>query len=91
MLGYYLDFVCVDRRLTVEVDGASHRGREDWDRQRDAALARKGFKTLRFANDTVRDHLDGVMHAVRSELNAVAPTRPLRGHPPRDGEGKRTP
>lgn len=87
LLGYYLDFVCLSRGLVVEVDGGSHEGHGEWDRQRDAALARLGLKTLRIPAASVRDHLPEVMEFIFRELEAAAPTRPLRGHPPRDGEG----
>jgi len=87
LLGYYLDFVCLSRNLIVEVDGSSHEGRGEWDRQRDAALARHGLKTLRISATSVRDALPDVMEFILRELEAAAPTRPLRGHPPRGGEG----
>ncbi len=87
MLGYYLDFVCIDRRLIVEVDGSGHDGRVEWDRRRDAALSAEGFRTIRLRNESIRDHLDDVMVRIVEVLEAAVPTRPLRGHPPRDGEG----
>ena len=85
MLGYFLDFVCLDRRLIVEVDGAGHD--QQWDRRRDAAFAREGFRTLRFDNAAVRDNLPDVVDAISAALNAAPPTRPLRGHPPSAREG----
>ena len=88
MLGYYLDFVCLSRGLVVEVDGESHEGRGEWNRERDAALARVGLKTLRIAAVDVRDRLPDVMDFILRELERAAPTRPLRGPPPRDGEGE---
>jgi len=90
--GYILDFVCFDRRLIVEVDGASHdhADRTRKDRVRDAVLAREGFLTLRFKNETIRDGVDGVIEEVRMQCR-TAPTRsPLRDdHPPHKGEGER--
>lgn len=83
--GYFLDFVCMDRRLIVEVDGRSHDPARDG--QRDAALARLGFRTLRFDNAAVRDDLHRVTESILAELDRAAPTRPLRGHPPPRGEG----
>jgi len=74
MLGYYLDFVCLDRRLVVEVDGRSHDLNAEWDERRDAALAREGFRTLRFQNVTIRDDLDWVIIQIVEVLRA-APTR----------------
>ncbi len=47
--GYIADFVCLDARLIVEVDGPVHSEPEQQlkDVERDAALARHGFRTLR--------------------------------------------
>jgi very-short-patch-repair endonuclease len=48
-----VDFVCVARRLVVEMDGAGHGGQ--YDQQRDAYLRRLGFRVLRFENDALAD------------------------------------
>ncbi|MBN9479778.1 MAG: endonuclease domain-containing protein [Bordetella sp.] len=87
--GYYLDFVCFERRLVVEVDGVSHAtdAQALKDRVRDAVLAGEGFMTLRFDNAAVRDDLDGLMRGILGELEA-RPTRSLRDHPPHEGEGE---
>jgi len=86
--GYYLDFVCFDRRLVIEVDGVTHtvEARANRDKMRDAVLAGEGFTTLRFDNAAVRDDLDGVMGGIMGALEAP-PTRSLRDHPPHEGEG----
>lgn len=85
--GYFLDFVCLSRGLVVEVDGASHEHRAEWDRQRDAALLANGLRTLRIPAVEIRDHLTEIMEMIVRELEA-APTRSLRDHPPRSGEGE---
>lgn len=87
--GYFLDFVCLDRGIVVEVDGLSHQGRGDWDRERDAAMARLGLKTLRVEAIDVRDRLGDVVAWIVRELEA-APTRltPGRQPPSPDGEGE---
>jgi very-short-patch-repair endonuclease len=53
---YVLDFVCLRHRLVVEADGPFHDA--DRDAVRDAWLAARGFRVLRFANSEigVRDH-----------------------------------
>jgi len=89
MFGFYPDFVCLDRRLIVEVDGSGHDVRVEQDRRRDAAFAQQGFTTLRYAATSIRDNLDGVVEGILVQLEAAAPTRPLRGPPPRGGEGER--
>ena len=87
--GYFLDFVCLDRRLIVEVDGMSHAGRGVRDAERDAAMARLGFKTLRVPAIDVRDRLGDVVDWIVRELEA-APTRLTQGRQPPspDGEGE---
>ena len=67
--GYFLDFVCFERRLVIEVDGQHHL--EDMqarhDARRDAVLTSEGFLTLRFDNASIRDHIGDVMdHVVRT-------------------------
>jgi very-short-patch-repair endonuclease len=68
--GYILDFVCFDRRVVIEVDGAGHgEGRQIvHDEVRDAVLQREGFQVLRFWNAEVRTNLDGVMLSIREAL-----------------------
>lgn len=49
---YVVDFVCLDRRLVVEVDGGQHASSTDY-RRRDENLQRQGFQVLRFWNTEV--------------------------------------
>ena len=86
--GYYLDFVCFERRLVIEVDGSQH-AESEHDALRDAVLAREDFHTLRIWNTDVIDNIEGVMETILDALAKRPPTRPLRGHPPHQGEGKR--
>jgi very-short-patch-repair endonuclease len=50
---FIVDFVCVARRLVVEMDGEGHGG--DYDQRRDAYLERLGFRVLRIANGALAD------------------------------------
>lgn len=89
--GYILDFVCLDRMLIVEVDGASHdlEDRARKDRVRDAVLARLGFLTFRVGNEAVRNRVSEVIEEVRMRCLARPTRSPLRAdHPPRAGEGE---
>jgi len=89
--GYILDFVCLDRGLIVEVDGSSHltEERARRDRVRDAVLAREGFLTLRYSNETVRDEIERILDEVRMRCRALPTRLALRAnHPPPEGEGE---
>jgi len=72
--GYYLDFVCIDRKLVVEVDGAQHNGprQAEHDGVRDAVLQKAGYTVLRFPNSAVRTNIDGVMRTIRVALGEEA-------------------
>jgi very-short-patch-repair endonuclease len=53
--GYVVDFVCLERRLVVEIDGPSHDSDEQRlrDKKRDAWLLANHFRVLRLSNDLV--------------------------------------
>jgi len=62
---YIVDYYCADARLVVELDGDSHNGREEYDRERSDHLRRLGLTIMRVANDDVSNNLDGVAEAIR--------------------------
>jgi len=61
---HIVDFACTKVRLVVEVDGASHRGRERHDRARDRALSELGWHVLRVPELQVFSDLDGVVAGI---------------------------
>jgi very-short-patch-repair endonuclease len=67
---YVLDFYCVQRKLAIEVDGASHLIGEGPDRDEDRTrfLAREGMRVLRFTNNEVKEELEGVVQVVVGAL-----------------------
>lgn len=56
---YIVDFVCMEAKLVVEIDGSQHADSQH-DRVRDAELAARGFRVLRFWNDDVLRDLSSV-------------------------------
>jgi very-short-patch-repair endonuclease len=70
---YTVDFITLDGKLVVEVDGATHstdRERER-DKKRDAELESLGFHVLRVTNTDVYENLDGVLEAILHELGTI--------------------
>ena len=64
---YIVDFVCLERRLVVEIDGSQHLD-SPRDRMRDGFLARRGFRVLRIWSwDVIRD-LDIAVHQIATAL-----------------------
>ncbi|WP_206453434.1 endonuclease domain-containing protein [Aurantimonas marina] len=60
---FIVDFVCLDARLVVELDGSQH-GASRTDAARTAELQRRGFRVLRFWNDEVLRELEAVRDTI---------------------------
>jgi very-short-patch-repair endonuclease len=69
MGAYVLDFACLKSRLVIEVDGDTHTGRQELDRQRTAWLESRGFKVIRFTNLEVLHQTEGVLETIRTVLH----------------------
>jgi very-short-patch-repair endonuclease len=89
---YTLDFFCHSAALAIEIDGVSHDmgGNPARDEQRDAVLAAKGVKTLRFLATDIRDHLEGVIARIVEECVARCPLHHAsHGPPPPEIRGRK--
>jgi len=75
--GYVVDFVCLEHKLVIEVDGGQHADQLEDDVQRTRWLEDQGFEVLRFWNHQVLCELDAVLQAVADALGP--PTRPACG------------
>jgi len=64
---YIVDFVCFERKLVIELDGAQHAD-SAYDAKRDAWLRSRDFFVLRFWNNEVFENPVGVLHAVAARL-----------------------
>ena len=87
---YIVDFVCLEARLVIEIDGETHGNdsREALDAQRTAFLEKQGFRVLRFWNDYVYTNLDGVTEVIYDALNpSERAPRPSPQPSPLRGEG----
>jgi very-short-patch-repair endonuclease len=78
--GYFLDFVCYDRRLVVELDGGQHNdaAQAEHDAVREKILEREGFTVLRFWNRAVNTDIDAVMDQIVHALEKLPSVRPER-------------
>jgi len=83
---YVVDFLCLQARLVVEVDGGQHADAPA-DRRRDAFLRRRGFRVLRFWNNQVLAQPDAVCEVILRRLADGPPPQPS---PARGGGGGNT-
>lgn len=82
---FIVDFVSLDRRLVIEVDGDIHDHQQAEDALRTQWLNQTSFHVLRFRNEEVLHQLQGVLERIKQTIEA----RPSLGAlPSPDGEGQ---
>jgi len=77
---YIVDFVCLKKKLVIEIDGGQHALQEREDKERDALLREHGYKILRFWNNEVLSNIQGVLEAISTACMNHPPLAPtLKG------------
>ena len=77
MGNYIVDFVCLSKKIIIELDGGQHQEQQSYDSQRDNFLQQQGYKVLRFWNNDVFNNCFGVLEKIYAEL--VGTNSPLEG------------
>jgi very-short-patch-repair endonuclease len=65
---YVVDFVCVEEKLIIELDGGQHAENVEYDRVRDSWLRSEGYTVLRFWNNEMMNEMEGVLERIRLAL-----------------------
>jgi very-short-patch-repair endonuclease len=68
---YIVDFVALDLKLVIEVDGGQHQLRATRDAERTRILEEWGYHVVRFWNNDVLGNIDGVLEAIVQELQLI--------------------
>jgi very-short-patch-repair endonuclease len=79
-LGNFIaDFYCKQLNLVIEIDGDSHRGREQYDAERDAAMHNMGLSVMRIADEDVKRDIQSVLRRIEAwiELTGKSPRPPF--------------
>src|SRR5574337_359139 len=84
---YVADFVCLEPKLIVELDGSQHVDQIEYDAVRDRFFRAHGFEVLRFAIDEPLRNRDGVCTVILETLNGLAARAPPPPPPPPPGGG----
>ena len=66
--GYIVDFVCLEKKLIIELDGGQHSEQEAYDHHRTEQLQKDGFQVLRFWNDEVVKQIKDVLSVIHNTL-----------------------
>jgi very-short-patch-repair endonuclease len=70
-IGYIVDFVCLERRIIIELDGGQHAEQHEYDNARDVWLRDQGFTILRFWNHDVLQNTEGVKQEIFKTLQST--------------------
>ena len=73
---YILDFVCLENKLIVEVDGGQHGQQKRYDENRTQILNAAGFRVLRFWDNEVLREIESVKDKIWLVVQELQP------HPP---------
>ena len=73
---YVVDFVCLERKLIIELDGDQHAFDVARDYKRDCWLQSRGYFVLRFWNNEVYDNLPGVLEKLLEHMREPSSSPP---------------
>ncbi len=72
-IGKYIpDFVCIQKKLIIELDGSQHLEQEEYDQGRTKYLESLGYKVVRFWNNDVTKNIDGVILVIMQAMEDVS-------------------
>ncbi|MCY7421467.1 MAG: methionine--tRNA ligase subunit beta [Chitinophagaceae bacterium] len=91
---FIADFVCLPKKLIIEVDGSIHQLPENKlnDEERTQLLNTKGFEVLRFTNDEILHDTENTLQKILSVINAIPKHdgnegKEITQNPPSGGRG----
>ena len=72
ILDYIVDFICLPKRLIIEVDGGYHNKIDQQinDASRTIRLEGIGYKVIRFTNEQVLSDVQSVLKTIKEQLNS---------------------
>jgi very-short-patch-repair endonuclease len=67
---YIVDFICLERKLIIEIDGWTHSTEAEVsnDKRRTTYLESQGYKVIRFQNVDIKDGMDQVLMLIAEAL-----------------------
>jgi very-short-patch-repair endonuclease len=68
-IGNYIpDFVCIKRKIIIELDGSQHLEQSEYDIERSKYFESLGYKVIRFWNNWVMNDIEGVIRTIKNAL-----------------------
>jgi len=76
---YIVDFVCLEEKLIIELDGGQHAENIAYDQIRDTWLRNQGYTVLRFWNNELLNETKSVLEKIRITLSPAPSPVNVRG------------
>src|SRR5258706_1585301 len=61
---YIVDFVCLEKRVVIELDDGKHAEQHGYDAKRDASLREQGFFVIRFWNHEILESTERILEKI---------------------------
>ena len=68
---FIVDFVCLSKKLVIEIDGDIHDAQKERDAERENILKTLGFRVIRFTNAEVMEHTENVVKQIVDILKVL--------------------
>ena len=68
---YIVDFICLDKKLIIELDGGQHADRIDYDGRRTQYFETMGYRVIKFWNNEILRQTDSVLTAILKEITLL--------------------
>jgi len=65
---YIVDFVCLRKKLIIELDGEHHDNQVDYDTRRSAFLNNAGYRVMRFTNSELFNRYEMLLDEILKNL-----------------------
>ena len=73
---FIVDFYCAELMLAIEIDGDSHQEKLQYDNERTEKLKQIGVTVIRYLNDDVLHHLQGVYEDLELRVEEMMARHP---------------
>ncbi|HHE37663.1 MAG TPA: endonuclease domain-containing protein [Candidatus Cloacimonetes bacterium] len=70
---YIVDFFCPKLMLAIEIDGASHNDKVEYDKERQEKLESLGVRFIRFKDEDVKNNLEGCLDILKDWIEDNTP------------------
>jgi very-short-patch-repair endonuclease len=73
MLKYIVDFICLELKLVIEIDGYSHQLKENEikDVKRQEKIESAGYTVIRFRDEEVLNNMNQVRAAIQKQIEVI--------------------